>query len=137
MKKHLSLGAAGAALALALMAGPADARKADGPPPDTICTILGTADRYVDTTVTVRAVASSAGKVASLSDSGCQGSIGLNMQDESDSDRKRDVLSFRRAMSSSGARAQATVFGRFHPTGNAQAPYVIDVYSVRDVADVQ
>jgi hypothetical protein len=122
------------ALMVGLAAGPAAARSADDTPPDTLCTVIGTASRYVGTTVTVRGVASSAGKVTTLSDDQCKGSVSLAMDDTSS--RKRDVSSFRRAVTSSGARANATVFGRFRSTDDAKAPYVIDVYSVRDVVDL-
>lgn len=123
------------ALVMALAAGPAAARSADETPPDTLCTVIGTASRYLGTTVTVRGVASSAGKVTTLSDAQCQGSVSLAMDDSGS--RKRDIASFRRAVGSNGAQATATVFGRFRSTDDAKAPYVIDVYSVRDVVDVQ
>ncbi|MET0936109.1 MAG: hypothetical protein ABWX83_08970, partial [Luteibacter sp.] len=122
------------ALLLGLASAPIEARSADDTPPDPLCTVLGTASRYVGTTVTVRGVASTSGKVTTLADAGCKGAVNLTM-DESNS-RKRDVSSFRRAVASGGTQANATVFGRFRATGDAQAPYAIDVYSVRDVVDV-
>ncbi|GAA0921848.1 hypothetical protein GCM10009552_43340 [Rothia nasimurium] len=135
MHIHPFLRAAGAALLFALATGQIDARTVEEAPPDTVCTLLGTALRYVDTTVTVRAVATSQGKTAILSDGQCQGQIALNI-DEANS-HKRDVSAFRRAITSAGAQASATVFGRFHPTANAGTPYAIDVYSVRDIAEVK
>jgi hypothetical protein len=123
------------ALVMALAAGPAAARSADDTPPDTLCTVIGTASRYLGTTVTVRGVASSAGKVTTLSDSECKGSVSLTIDDTSS--RKRDVSSFKRAVASNGAHANATVSGRFRSTGDAQSPYAIDVYSVRDVVDLR
>jgi len=122
------------ALVMAIAAGPAAARSSDDTPPDTLCTVIGTAARYIGTTVTVRGVATSAGKVTTLSDAQCKGSVSLTMDDSSG--RKRDVLSFKRAVASNGAQANATVQGRFRSTGDAQSPYAIDVYSVRDVVDV-
>ncbi|KAF1005164.1 MAG: hypothetical protein GAK28_03414 [Luteibacter sp.] len=135
MHIHPFLRAAGAALLLALISGQVEARSVDETPPDSVCTILGTAGRYVDTTVTVRAVATSQGKIATLSDGQCKGQIDLAI-DETNS-HKRDVAAFRRAIASNGAQASATVFGRFHPSTDASSPYVIDVYSVRDVAEVK
>lgn len=125
--------ATGVALILICAAGHAVARS-DEPPPDTLCTVLGTADRYVGTTVTVRGVAATDGKITSLSDAQCKASVNLSMDDNSS--RKRDVSSFRRAVAGKGARADATVFGRFKTTGDAKAPYAIDVYSVRDVSEL-
>jgi hypothetical protein len=121
------------ALVMGLVAAPVAARTADETPPDTLCTVLGTASRYVGTTVTVRGVAATAGKITTMSDAECKGSVGLAI-DETNS-HKRDVSAFRRAVAS--AQASATVFGRFRATGDAQSPYAIDVYSVRDVVDVQ
>jgi len=40
------------------------------------------------------------------------------------------------AVAGKGVRADATVFGRFKATGDAKAPYAIDVYSVRDVSEL-
>ncbi|MGE7138980.1 hypothetical protein ACQKIE_15250 [Luteibacter sp. NPDC031894] len=125
--------ATGVALMLLLAAGTAAARS-DGPPPDTICTVLGTAARYVGTTVTVRGVAATEGKITTLSDAQCKGAVNLSMDD--DLGRKRDVASFRRTVTEKGVRADATVFGRFKATGDAHAPYAIDVYSVRDVNEL-
>jgi hypothetical protein len=125
--------ATGVALILVLAAGPAAARS-DDPPPDTICTVLGTAARYVGTTVTVRGVAATEGKAITLTDAQCKGTVNLSMGD--DLGRKRDVASFRRAVTTKGVRADATVFGRFKATGDARAPYAIDVYSVRDVNEL-
>ncbi|KJV28887.1 hypothetical protein [Luteibacter yeojuensis] len=124
--------AAGAALALAIATMPAMAR--DDTPPDSLCTVLGTADRYVGTTVTVRGIASSEGKVTTLADAQCKGGVALAIDETSS--HKRDVASFRRALAGKSARADATVFGRFKSTGDAAAPYAIDVYSVRDVNEV-
>ena len=84
--------------------------------------------------MTVRGIASSAGKVTTLSDAECKGSVSLTIDDSSS--RKRDVSSFKRAVASNGAHANATVSGRFRTTGDAQTPYAIDVYSVRDVVGV-
>lgn len=125
--------ATGVAISLLLAAGTAAARS-DDPPPDTICTVLGTASRYVGTTVTVRGVAVTEGKVTTLTDAQCQGRVNLSMDDNAG--RKRDVASFRRAVTEKGARADATVFGRFKATGDAHVPYAIDVYSVRDVTEL-
>lgn len=108
--------------------------RSDETPPDPLCTVLGTADRYVGTTVTVRGTAAIQGKETLLSDAQCKGTISLSMDDASS--RKRDVSSFRRSVSGKGARADATVFGRFKTTGDAKAPYAIDVYSVRDVTEL-
>jgi|SRR6187402_1454315 len=123
------------ALVMAFAAGPAAARSADETPPDTLCTVIGTAARYIGTTVTVRGVASSAGKVTTLSDAECKGSVSLAIND-SDA-RKRDITSFKRAVASNGAQATATISGRFRSTDDAKSPYAIDVYSVRDVVNVQ
>ncbi|HVI55695.1 MAG TPA: hypothetical protein VM621_11690 [Luteibacter sp.] len=123
------------ALLMALAAGPAAARSADETPPDTLCTVIGTAARYLGTTVTVRGVASSAGKVTLLSDAECKGSVSLTLDDGGT--RKRDIASFKRAVASNGAQATATVSGRFRSTDDAKSPYAIDVYSVRDVVNVQ
>ncbi|MGN6090811.1 MAG: hypothetical protein ACTHOL_00530 [Luteibacter jiangsuensis] len=125
--------AAGAAAMLLLAAGSAAARS-DEPPPDTICTVLGTAARYVGTTVTVRGVATTEGKVTTLTDAQCKGVVNLSMDDAAG--RKRDVVSFRRTVSEKGVRADATIFGRFEATGDARVPYAIDVYSVRDVNEL-
>jgi hypothetical protein len=123
----------GVTLGLAFAASPAFAR-GDETPPDSLCTVLGTASRYVGTTVTVRGVATSEGKVATLADATCKGGVALTIDDGNG--RKRDVSSFRRIISEKNARADATVFGRFKSTGDAAAPYAIDVYSVRDVVEV-
>jgi hypothetical protein len=121
------------ALVLGLVSAPVAARTADDTPPDPICAVLGTAQRYVGTTVTVRGVAATTNKITTLSGAECKGSVNLAI-DETNS-HKRDVSSFRRAVAT--AQANATVFGRFRATGDAQAPYAIDVFSVRDVVDVQ
>lgn len=126
--------AAGVALVLALASGAVAARSADDTPPESICAVLGTAARYLNTTVTVRGVASSEGKITRLSDAQCKGAVDLSMDDKSAG--KRDVSSFRRTVSNKGTRADATVFGRFKATGDAQHPYAIDVYSVRDVSEL-
>jgi hypothetical protein len=123
------------ALVMAFSAGPAAARSADQSPPDTLCTVIGTAARYLGTTVTVRGLASSAGKITTLSDAECKGSVSLTI-DDSDT-RKRDINSFKRAVASNGAQATATISGRFRSTDDAKSPYAIDVYSVRDVVNVQ
>jgi hypothetical protein len=123
------------ALLMALAAGPTAARSADETPPDTLCTVIGTASRYVGTTVTVRGVASSAGKVTTLSDDQCKGSVSLNVSDDQ-SGRKRDVSSFKRAVASNGARANATVSGRFRAADGAPSAFTIDVYSVKDVVNL-
>jgi hypothetical protein len=125
--------ATGVALVLICATGNAVARTDDAPP-DTLCTVVGTADRYVGTTVTVRGIAATDGKVTLLSDAQCKATVSLSMDDNSG--RKRDVLSFRRSVAAKGARADATVFGRFKATGDAKAPYAIDVYSVRDVNEL-
>jgi hypothetical protein len=124
------------ALVMALAAGPAAARSADETPPDTLCTVIGTASRYIGTTVTVRGVASSAGKVTTLSDDQCKGSVSLNIASDDPGNRKRDVTSFKRAVASSGARANATVSGRFRAADGAASAYTIDVYSVKDVVNL-
>ncbi|QWT21038.1 hypothetical protein KPL74_03260 [Bacillus sp. NP157] len=124
--------ATGVVLAVASVSGPAFAR-GDESPPDSICTVLGTAQRYVGTTVTVRGIASSEGKITTLADAQCKGGVALTI-DESTS-HKRDVSAFRRAMASKSARADATIFGRFTATGDTTSPYAIDVYSVRDVVE--
>lgn len=134
MNNRTFLRTAGAVLLMAAACGPALARKSDEPAPDTLCTILGTAARYVDTTVTVRGVASTSGKATLLSDADCQGRIALSI-DQAESHR-REVSALRRALSATGSQANATVFGRFHSTGDAQVPYAIDVYSARDIAEV-
>ena len=118
---------------LVCAAGGAAAR-GDETPPDTLCAVLGTAARYVGTTVTVRGVAATDGKITSLYDAQCKGTVSLSMDDAAG--RKRDVSSFRRAVAGKGVRADATVFGRFKATGDAKAPYAIDVYSVRDVSEL-
>jgi hypothetical protein len=125
--------ATGVALSLLLAAGSSAARS-DDPPPDTICAVLGTAARYVGTTVTVRGVATTEGKVTTLSDAQCKGTVNLSLDDNAG--RKRDVASFRRTVTEKGVRADATVFGRFEATGDARIPYAIDVYSVRDVNEL-
>jgi hypothetical protein len=132
MTKHTFLTMAGVALALSCASGSVAAR-GDDTPPDSLCTVLGTADRYIGTTVTVRGVATSEGKLTTLADTQCQGIVALTI-DEGQT-HKRDVSSFRRTMSGKSAKADATVFGRFEATGNAAAPYAIDVYSVRDVVE--
>jgi hypothetical protein len=123
------------AFIMAIAAGPAAARSVDESPPDTLCTVIGTASRYLGTTVTVRGVASSAGKVTTLSDAECKGSVSLTIDDTGS--RKRDLISFKRAVASNGSQATATVSGRFRSTDDAKSPYAIDVYSVRDVVNVQ
>lgn len=125
--------ATGVATMLLLAAGTAAARSEE-PPPDTICSVLQTAARYVGTTVTVRGTASTEGKVTMLTDAQCKGAVNLSM--DAAAARKRDVVSFRRTVSEKGARADATVFGRFEATGDAHSPYAIDVYSVRDVNEL-
>jgi hypothetical protein len=125
--------ATGVALILLLAVGSAVARE-DETPPDTLCAVLGTASRYVGTTVTVRGIAATEGKITLLSDAQCKGTVSLSMDDAAG--RKRDVSSFRRAVAGKGVRADATVFGRFKATGDANAPYSIDVYSVRDVTEL-
>lgn len=133
MKAVTFVRATGVALSVILAAGSATARS-DDPPPDTICNVLGTAARYVGTTVTVRGVAITEGKVTTLTDAQCKGAVNLSMDDSTG--RKRDVVSFRRTVSGKGVRADATVFGRFEATGDARVPYSIDVYSVRDVNEL-
>ncbi|HEY4090004.1 MAG TPA: hypothetical protein VGN46_00665 [Luteibacter sp.] len=123
----------GVALGLVFATSPAMAR-GDETPPDSLCTVLGTAARYVGTTVTVRGVASSEGKTTTLADAQCQAGVALTLDDGNG--RKRDVSSFRRVLSDKNTRADATVSGRFKSTGDASAPYAIDVYSVRDVKEV-
>lgn len=126
--------ATGVAMALALASGAVTARSTDDTPPESICAVLGTAGRYVNTTVTVRGVATGEGKVTTLSDAQCKGAVDLTMDDKSNG--KRDVSSFRRTVGNKGTRVDATVFGRFKATGDAQRPYAIDVYSVRDVNEL-
>ena len=133
MKAVTFVRATGVALSLLLAAGSAAARS-DDPPPDTVCNVLGTAARYVGTTVTVRGVATTQGKVTTLTDAQCKGAVNLTLDDGPG--RKRDVVSFRRTVSEKGVRADATVFGRFEATGDARVPYSIDVYSVRDVNEL-
>lgn len=133
MKTLTLVRATAVALILACAAGSAAART-DDTPPDTLCTVLGTAARYVGTTVTVRGIAFTDGKITSLSDAQCKATVNLSMDDTSA--RKRDVSAFRRAVAGKGVRADATVFGRFKATGDAKAPYAIDVYSVRDVSEL-
>ena len=123
----------GVTLGLVFATSPAAAR-GDETPPDSVCTVVGTAARYVGTTVTVRGIASSEGKVTTLADAQCKSAVALTMDENNN--RKRDVASFRRILSEKSARADATVFGRFKATGDAAAPYAIDVYSVRDVVEV-
>lgn len=125
--------ATGVALILVCAAGNVSARS-DETPPEALCTVLGTAERYVGTTVTVRGIAATDGKTTLLSDAQCKGTVSLTMDDASS--RKRDVSSFRRTVAGKGARADATVFGRFKTTGDAKAPYAIDVYSVRNVSEL-
>jgi hypothetical protein len=123
----------GVTLGLVFATSPAAAR-GDETPPDSLCTVLDTAARYVGTTITVRGTATSEGKITILADAQCKGGVSLTMDDGNG--RKRDVLSFRRVLSEKNTRADATVFGRFTSTGDAAAPYAIDVYSVRDVKEV-
>ncbi|MGN6482585.1 hypothetical protein [Luteibacter sp.] len=123
----------GVTLGLVFAASPAFAR-GDDTPPESLCAVLDTAARYVGTTVTVRGIATSEGKITTLADAQCKGGIALTMDDSNG--RKRDVLSFRRILSEKNTRADATVFGRFSTTGDAAAPYSIDVYSVRDVKEM-
>jgi hypothetical protein len=120
------------AIVMASVAAPAAARSSQ-PPPDTICTVLSSADRFKGTTVTVRALATSEGKVTRLADPQCQGTIQLSI-DDNDS-HKRDLSAFRRAVTSRSGRIDATVFGRFSGNGTPEAPYAIDVYSVKDVEE--
>jgi hypothetical protein len=132
--------AAGAVLCLLaaggmLASGDAMARGADEASPETICTVLGTASRYVGTTVTVRGQAFNEGKDTLLGDAQCKGSVSLSISDSSS--MKRDVSSFRRVVGGKGVHADATVFGRFKATGDAAHPYTIDVYSVRNVNEIE
>jgi hypothetical protein len=122
-------------MVLAIACSTTLARPADDTPPDTLCTVLGTAGRYVGTTVTIRGVAFNDGKDTVLSDAQCKAAVGLAISDSSS--MKRDISSFRRTVNGRGVRADATVFGRFKATGDAQHPYAIDVYSVRDVNEVR
>ena len=80
------------------------------------------------------AVAGRCTGVGGGADATCKGGVALTIDDGNG--RKRDVSSFRRIISEKNARADATVFGRFKSTGDAAAPYAIDVYSVRDVVEV-
>jgi hypothetical protein len=123
----------GVTLGLVFAASPAFAR-GDETPPDSLCTVLDTAARYVGTTVTVRGIATSEGKITTLAASDCKAGVALTIDDGNG--RKRDLLSFRRVLSEKNVRADATVFGRFTTTGDAAAPYAIDVYSVRDVKEM-
>jgi hypothetical protein len=133
MTPHMFARAAGAVLVFALASGAATARS-DEPPPESVCSVLGTAARYVNTTVTVRGVALSEGKFTTLTDAQCKGALDLTMDEKSAA--KRDIASFRRTVANKGTRADATVFGRFKATGDAQRPYAIDVYSVREVNEL-
>jgi hypothetical protein len=133
MTSHMFARAAGAVLVFALASGAATARS-DEPPPESVCSVLGTAARYVNTTVTVRGVALSEGKSTTLTDAQCKGALDLTMDEKSAA--KRDIASFRRTVANKGTRADATVFGRFKATGDAQRPYAIDVYSVREVNEL-
>ncbi|HEY4292138.1 hypothetical protein [Luteibacter sp.] len=130
MKALTFVRATAVALSLVVATGSAAARS-DDPPPETICNVLGAAARYVGTTVTVRGIATTEGKVTTLTDAQCKGAVNLSLDDSTG--HKRDILSFRRTVSEKGVRADATVFGRFEATGDARVPYSIDVYSVRDV----
>jgi len=121
-------------VAILVLASAGASARGDEPAPDSICSVVGTAQRYVGTTVTVRGVATTDGKVTTLSDAQCAASLSLSMDDTSS--RKRDVSSFRRTVGAKGVRADATVFGRFKATGDDKAPYGIDVYSVRDVSEL-
>ncbi|SEV87067.1 hypothetical protein [Luteibacter sp. 329MFSha] len=121
-------------VAILLFASGVAAARSDDTPPDSICSVVGTAQRYVGTTVTVRGVASTEGKVTTLSDTQCAASLSLSMDDNAS--KKRDVSAFRRTVGEKGVKADATVFGRFKATGDAKAPYGIDVYSVRDVNEL-
>jgi hypothetical protein len=123
----------GVTLGLVFAASPAFAR-GDETPPDSLCTVLDTAARYVGTTVTVRGIATSEGKITTLAAADCKAGVALTIDDGNG--RKRDLLSFRRVLSEKNVRADATVFGRFTTTGDAAAPYAIDVYSVRDVKEM-
>lgn len=123
----------GVTLGLVFATSPVLAR-GDETPPESLCTVLDTAARYVGTTVTVRGIATSEGKITTLADAQCKLGVALTIDDGNG--RKRDLLSFRRVLSDKNTRADATVFGRFTSTGDASAPYAIDVYSVRDVKEV-
>lgn len=135
MKSKIVTGAAAVALACGLGIGPRLARAAPETPPDSICAVLDGASRYLNTTVTVRGVASSEGTITVLSDAQCKGAVALAMDPKSLG--KRDVSSFRRTVGGKGTRADATVFGRFKATGDTRQPYAIDVYSVRDVNELR
>lgn len=124
-----------ALMALVLASGSAMARGKDDVPPESVCTVLATADRYVGTTVTVRGIAFSEGKETVLSDAACKGAVALNINDPTTI--KRDLASFRRMVGGKGVRADATIFGRFRPTGDPQHPYAIDVYGVRSASEVE
>lgn len=133
MTSHMFARAAGSALVFALASGAVTARS-DEPPPESVCSVLGTAARYLNTTVTVRGVALSEGKFTTLTDAQCKGALDLTVDEKSAT--KRDISSFRRTVANKGTRADATVFGRFKATGDAQRPYAIDVYSVREVNEL-
>jgi cation transport regulator ChaC len=135
MKTKTLTGAAAVAVAWVLAVGPLTARAAPQAPPDSICAVLDGAARYLNTTVTVRGIASSEGTMTTLSDAQCKGAVALAMDEKAMS--KRDVSSFRRTVNAKGTRADATVFGRFKATGDTRQPYAIDVYSVRDVNELR
>lgn len=140
MFKQAYASAAGAVLFLlaasgTVASGDAMARGADETPPETVCTVLGTASRYVGTTVTVRGQAFNDGQSTLMGDAECKGALSLTISDSSSV--KRDVSSFRRVVGGKGVRADATVFGRFKATGDAAHPYTIDVYSVRNVSEIE
>jgi hypothetical protein len=140
MLKQVYANAAGAALFLlaisgTVASGDAMARGADEAQPETVCNVLGTASRYVGTTVTIRGQAFNDGKDTLMSDVQCKGAVSLSISDSSS--MKRDVSSFRRVVGGKGVRADATVFGRFKATGDAAHPYTIDVYSVRNVNEIE
>ena len=82
----------------------------------------------------MRGIATSEGKITTLAAADCKAGVALTIDDGNG--RKRDLLSFRRVLSEKNVRADATVFGRFTTTGDAAAPYAIDVYSVRDVKEM-
>jgi|GEM_PF-1828805 len=124
-----------AVIVLGLLSGSVMARGKDEVPPDSICTVLATADRYVGTTVTVRGIAFSEGKETVLSDGTCKGTVALNISDPAS--MKRDLASFRRLVGGKGVHADATVFGRFRPTGDSQHSYTIDVYGVRSASEIE
>jgi len=135
MKTKMLAGATAVAVAWVLAVAPLTVRAAPETPPDSICAVLDGAARYLNTTVTVRGIASSEGKVTTLSDAQCKGAVALAMDEKAMG--KRDVSSFRRTVAAKGMRADATVFGRFKATGDTRQPYAIDVYSVRDVNELR